>query len=98
MINFLGSIQKIPDKYNLKDNPGKIKFKKLGNRIGFGASGKIYAFPLKQNQTKKEGKLLAYKETYKGFSYNIRQSYHFNNNKSSFKIQQKNVRHTFLHF
>ena len=29
MINFLGSIQKTPDKYKLKDNPKEIKLKNL---------------------------------------------------------------------
>ena len=70
MINFLGNIQKTPDNYNLKDNPKEIKLKEIGNMIGSGYNGKIYAFPLNEHQTKKKEKLLAYKKVnYDGRPY-----------------------------
>ena len=72
MINFLGSIQKIPDIYNLTNNKKEIIFKKTReNRIGAGFHGKVYFYKLRTSQTKKESKTLAYKQQKEGPPYTI---------------------------
>ena len=72
MINFLGNIQKTPDNYGLKNNKKEIIFQKnRDNRIGAGFHGKVYFYKLRNSQTKKESKKLAFKDQKEGPPYTI---------------------------
>jgi len=62
MIDFLGSIQKNPKYYNLKNNKYETS-SKISNMIGHGSQGTIYSYNLTRfKQTKKNGKQLAFKD------------------------------------
>ena len=71
MINFLGSIQKTPNNYKLKNDESQISRLNTGKVIGTGFHGKVYSYELNSSQTKIRTKKLALKLTKEGKPYTI---------------------------